>query len=64
MLEIHEGILNGMYNEYLDSVNSDPMHPKLLARDNAHNGHFFNTFLARLSYDIVKEDIAKLLNTT
>jgi len=64
MLEIHEGILNGMYNEYLDSVNFDVSHPKILARDNAHNGHFFNTLLARLSYDIVKEDIAKLLNTT
>lgn len=64
MLGIHKDIRNGVYDEYLDSVNSDPMHPKLLARDNLHNGHFFMTLLARLSYDIVKEDIAKLLNTT
>jgi len=64
MLRIHKDILKGIYDEYLDSVNFDVFHPKILARDNEHNGHFFNTLLARLSYDIVKEDITKLLNTT
>lgn len=64
MLKIRKDAINRIYDEYIDGIDSDPMHPKILARDNAHNGHFFNTFLARISYDIVKEDIAKLLNTT
>lgn len=63
ILQIRKDIHSGLYDEYLDGTNSDPMHSKLLARDNSHCGHFFNTILAVLSYDIVKEDIAKLLNT-
>jgi len=63
MVCFYKDVNKGVYNEYLDGIGNDSMHPKLLARDNAHNGHFFNTSLAKMSYDIVKEDIAKLLNT-
>jgi len=63
MVCFYKDVNKGVYNEYLDGIGNDSMHPKLLARDNAHNGHFFNTSLAKISYGIVKEDIAKLLNT-
>lgn len=63
MVCFYKDVNKGVYNEYLDGIGNDSMHPKLLARDNAHNGHFFNTSLAKMSYDIVKEDITKLLNT-
>lgn len=56
MLEMKE------HNYDLSDVDSG-IHPKIMARDIEHNGEMFNSFLARLSYNIVKEDIVKLLNT-